>query len=268
MNHNISDFQCEVIDRSQTVPVLVDFWAPWCGPCKMLGPVLEKLETNAGGKWVLAKVNADEQQELAAQHGVRGIPDVRLYYQGEELARFSGALPEPQVRQWLENNLPTPKRGAIAIAREHLRTGRSKEAFALLDPLSTENPNDQELKSLAARAQVFSDPAGALSRIESLPAVNPWEENTTIVQEFGRLFAAVSASKESPLHAVYAEAASALQREDFEIAAEKLIDVLMTKPDFDGGHAKTACLALFKHLGMRHPVAEKFSRSFSMAVNV
>jgi putative thioredoxin len=98
-------FNAEVVDRSRTVPVLVDFWAEWCGPCKQLGPILEKLANEAAGKWVLAKVDIDANPQLAAymqQMGVRGIPFVAVVVAGQLLPFLNGAAPEPQVRQAID----------------------------------------------------------------------------------------------------------------------------------------------------------------------
>ena len=105
MSHEVSDFQNEVIARSREVPVVVDFWAPWCGPCRMLGPVIEKLASEANGKWDLVKVNTDENQDLAAQYQIRGIPNLKLFAGGEVVSEQVGVLPEPVLKQWVESHL-------------------------------------------------------------------------------------------------------------------------------------------------------------------
>jgi len=98
-------FQEDVIETSHRKPVVVDFWAPWCGPCKMLGPVLDKMAKESEGAWRLVKINTDKHPQIAQRYGVRGIPAVKLFVDGELSDEFVGAMPESEVRKWLQPHL-------------------------------------------------------------------------------------------------------------------------------------------------------------------
>ena len=106
MNVTIENFDDEVVAASMQVPVLVDFWAPWCGPCKVIGPLLEKIETAYAGRFKLVKIDSDEQQELSQAFGIRSIPTCVLMFQGKPVDGFTGALPEGQIKEFLDKHLP------------------------------------------------------------------------------------------------------------------------------------------------------------------
>lgn len=105
------NFDEDVIQTSHRKPVLVDFWAPWCGPCRILSPTLEKLAKESRGRWRLVKINADSYPDLVRRYGVRGIPAVKLFVDGAVKDEFVGALPEHTVRQWLDGALPADPPG-------------------------------------------------------------------------------------------------------------------------------------------------------------
>lgn len=136
------DFQEKVVDASHGIPVLVDFWAEWCAPCRTLKPLLEKLAVEYGGRFVLAKVNSDQNQELAAHFGVRGIPNVKAFVNGEMVNEFTGALPEAQIRAFIEGLIPSPAEPLRIAAKEARARGEPDVARSLLadaaqlDPLN------------------------------------------------------------------------------------------------------------------------------------
>jgi len=159
----------------------------------------------------------------------------------------------------------------MATARELVRGGRADEAAQLLQPLAEADPDD-ELAALTARALVFSSPNEAVALIAELAPASPWAENAGLVREWARLFAVAdqppAAVAASPLRDRYLAAIRALRAQQYDEALPHFIAVLQEQPAFDGGHARAATLATFKHLGMRHPLTGEYFRAYSMAVNV
>ncbi len=104
---NTIDFEADVIEASKKAPILVDFWAEWCGPCHMLSPTLEKLANEAGEDWTMLKLNTELQQDMAIKYNIRSIPNVKLFIDGEVAGEFVGALPEADIKHWLSHNIPS-----------------------------------------------------------------------------------------------------------------------------------------------------------------
>src|SRR5690625_7377564 len=142
---------------------MVDFWAPWCGPCRALGPVLEKLATEEDVGWSLVKVNTDQHPEISQRFGIRGIPAVKMFVGGEVVDEFTGALPEYAVRQWLEKAIPSEATRKVDEAARMIDSGDESAAGALLEGLLKEAVADPQAKVLLARVLAFEDPDRAAS---------------------------------------------------------------------------------------------------------
>jgi putative thioredoxin len=189
MNVTIENFEAEVVAASMSTPVLVDFWAPWCGPCKSLGPVLEKLEADYGGRFKLAKINSDEQQELAGAFGIRSIPTCVLMVGGKPVDGFMGALPEGQVRQFLDKHVPSEDalqaQAAAEDAQEHLAAGDAQSARAALEQALATNPGNDDARfdlvelligegELAEAAALLAPTLGRIPASQRFEALHQW----------------------------------------------------------------------------------------------
>jgi putative thioredoxin len=139
----VADFSQKVLDASHQAPVLVDFWADWCQPCRILKPILEKLAVEYGGRFILAKVDSDQNQELAQRYGVRGIPAVKAFVDGELADEFTGALPEDQIREFIDRLIPSPAEPLRAQARDAHEHGDIEGARKLMaDAIKLDPRND------------------------------------------------------------------------------------------------------------------------------
>ena len=270
MSYEVTTFQTDVLDASHDTPVLVVFWAPWCGPCRQLGPTLEKLADEATD-WTLVKVNTDEHQSEAQRFGVRGIPAVKLFVDGAVEAEFTGVRPEHAVRKWLDEHLPSESKQRIEAARAALEAGDGATAVSELEPVLASDPTHDEAKVLMARALAFDDPerahelAAPASNIAD-PALLQTRESVETLARLVALADAPETLPDAPSKQAYLKGAAALAERDFDAALEHFIRVVQTNRDYDEDGARKACVALFTLLGPHHPVTKAHRRTFDMAL--
>lgn len=269
MNNEITNFQIDVIERSNTIPVLVDFWAEWCGPCKVLGPILERLAAKSNNQWVLAKVDTDKHQDLASQYGIRGIPNVKLFVDGKVANEFTGALPETAAVQWLKKALPNKFRKDIERTQQLLQDNKNAEAQSLLEEIIKEDPGNEHARVLLGGSLVSTDPDRAA---ELVAGIEEYSEHFPMVDAI-RTFSSLSSKllhpdrlAEDPAKADYLAALKELTAFNFDAALEKFIEVIRTSRYYDDDGARKACIAIFRVLGDDHGVTQKRRREFSSAL--
>ncbi|MBI4469681.1 MAG: thioredoxin [Acidobacteria bacterium] len=269
MDEKTINFETDVLQRSRELPVLVDFWAPWCGPCKVLTPVLERLATEATGRWTLAQINTDEQPELARRHGIRSIPTVKLFRDGTVVDEFVGALPEDEIRRWLKASLPSPYEGILTRARTLLDREARAEAAGLLESILSEDPDNDQARVLLAEALLVLDPARIDNVLQPVGFASDFSDKAEGLRALTRLIVLADRPDELPEHAVKSKYLAGLQRlkaGDFAGALEAFIEVVQRKRDYADEAPKHACKAIFQALGLHHPVAERYYNAFTSAL--
>lgn len=264
-----STFQTEVIERSKSVPVVVDFWAPWCGPCRTLGPVLDKLASGAQGKWVLAKLNTDENQGLAQRFQIQGIPAVKAFVNGVVVDEFVGALPEPQVRAWISKVVPDEATQLAQKAAVAKAVGDVATAAMLYDDALRVDPQQPDAIVFAAQSALVrgeNELAGKL-----LTQLKPSDRAQRVGLLATLRFAlqakpdaearhAVEQSVENTYDLGVLRAASGEWRD----ALELFLSVLRRDRGFGGDAGRKAMLDVFDAVGQANPLADEFRRKLSM----
>jgi putative thioredoxin len=258
---NESNFDYEVIDYSQNIPVIVDFWAAWCVPCRMLDPILQKLTTERAGDFRLAKVNVDENQNLAIRFNVRGIPVVKAFRDRQVVAEFSGVQPETKIRQFLEEVIPTPLNLNLDKANSLMEVEDWVEANKTFRQVLNDQPgNSNALLGLAKSLLVQGRGAEARDILNSFPVSHEFPT----AEKLKPLAKALTSYKNNeldindPEEATYNHALKLVSLGNLPAAMDGILDVLRKDKNFRGGEAKQVILGLFEILGPTNPTARQY----------
>jgi putative thioredoxin len=265
MNVTVDNFDDEVVAASMHTPVLVDFWAPWCGPCKVIGPLLEKIETDYAGRFKLVKIDSDQEQELSQAFGIRSIPTCVLMFQGKPVDGFMGALPESQIKEFLDKHLP-----AGDVLEAEVTSVEVGDAPAANDPVAMEealhqavlkNPDDEDarfdyVKLLLQRGQIddakvaFAPVIAKTALVRRFDSLQRWMNAIDFVADRADLtganaeFDARIAANKRDFDTRFAKAQTLMAAQDWTGAMDELLEILMRDKTWADDLARKTFIAI------------------------
>ncbi|RPI87545.1 MAG: thioredoxin [Chloroflexi bacterium] len=264
---NEEDFEYEVLLYSQQIPVVVDFWAEWCGPCKMLGPLLERLAQEANGAFRLAKINVDENTNLAMRYNVRSIPAVKGFRDGQVVAEFLGAQPEPRVKQWLRELAPSHTDLALEKANSLLKDHDWAAASQVFQQVLKDNLNDPSaLLGFGKCLMMTGKPEKALEILNRIPSGREFSKAQTLIPAAKALVNITEKDivEDDLLEAAYAHSLRLAKRGNLEAALDGLLDILRQNKQFRNGEARKVIVALLDIFDEDDPIARQYRSELSM----
>lgn len=275
-----TDNFARVVEQSMQVPVLVDFWAAWCQPCKALLPIVEKLAAEYQGRFLLAKVNIDEQQALANQFAVRSVPTVKLIRDGRIVDEFSGALPESQVRAFIDKHMEQPADRYLAAAEQAWENGDTAQAEAILRQVMSEVPNDHRAQLMLAELRAATGNTDeATQLLAALPtdlALSPQAEALRARLTFATAAAGAPeietlqqtlAANPKDSQARHRLAARLVLAGDFEGALEQLLELVRRDRAYGDDAGRKGMLQIFDLLGGQGELVNRYRRLMFTAMH-
>lgn len=269
-----------VIEQSQRVPVLVDFWAAWCGPCQSLMPVLAKLAQEYGGKFFLAKVDTDQEQALAGKHGIRGLPTVKIFRNGAVVNEFSGVQPEKTIRALIDRYVARESDTQLEQALRSEAEGNRAEAVDLLTQARKTDPANDRVKLHLGRMLIaegkLDDGETALRELSLAGRAEPEAAAVLAQLEFARIVAGAPPipaleqqvkTNDNDMNARYQLAAREVMERRYDAALANFLEIVRRNRKFNDDAGRKAMLALFNLLGNQNELVKRYRGLLSMALN-
>ena len=276
-----NNFDAVVIEGSQQAPVVVDFWAPWCGPCKSLGPILEKLAEEYGGRFTLAKINSDENPELSARYNVRGIPNVKAFIAGQVAHEFSGALPESGVRQFLDRIIPSPvDELRDEAAQVYAQTGDAQQALALLSRAEERDPQNEDVR--IDRAVLLAESGQRDQAREVIATLKPLTQMHDRISALRAKLELAQGAADAPHEAALTQrievdendlearlqlAQVHVAQKNYRAALEQLLEIVQRNRGFRDDAGRKTMLQVFALLAGQGELVSEFRRKLARTMN-
>ena len=262
---NPFNFKSEVLDNSYQHPVVIDFWAPWCGPCRFIGPILDDLAKQANDSWKLVKINTDDHPEIASQYDVRGIPAVKMIYKGEVKAEFVGALPKHQVEKWLSNNLPDNRKEILDVIVERFKNpDELASALTELETFVQQNPQFTPALLTLAEKKVWTQPQQSVALLKDIGEFDKEHEKAEDIRNIAAFIQFIESENPSTSEHHIITAKQAILEDNLELALSELIESVSKDKNFCKGLARKSVIAIFRLLGFDHPLSRKYRHQFDM----
>ena len=252
MDVTTATFQAEVLDASNTLPVVVDFWAPWCAPCRALIPVIEKVAADYEGRVKLVKIDSDQNQEVSAACNIKSIPNVIAFRNGKPVAQFQGAVPESQVRAFFETLLPSKSENALAQAVALFAEKKLDEAEAALAGVEAETDPDLDARVATLRQGI------SFARAQDKAAKGGMGET-----ELGARVTANPADLDARLALAGLHAGASRWRE----ALDELLEIVRRAKTWKEGEARKQMVAIFNLASAQPDLVSEYRRKLSSALN-
>ncbi len=274
-----ADFEDAVLKASHERAIVVDLWAPWCGPCRTLGPILEEVVTSLGDGVALAKLNVDENQELAAAFRVQGIPAVKIFKDGQIVQEFTGALPQAQIEAILRPLISTETDGLLEQAKTLAGNNDLEGAARLYEQVLEDQPEDNQALLGLAQIRLYENDFATVEKLVGMvePGASEYDRAQAVLRqiEFVRIceqaggrsaLARPLLSAPDDLDTRFNFACCAAAERDYATALKEWLEIVERKKDFREGAARDAMVSIFHLLGREHQVVADYPQRLYRAL--